>query len=256
MSDAVVPVPDSPVPEATQEVPVRPADWVTPPTEGEVITSVATGNSYTMGGKIGEGHFGMVYACFDTWGNDLAAKVMKPLAPYEKVKAATEAELNKLIVLRHPHITYVFDAFEYRDSFYIITERCYCPLTSLFSEVGDTFKGALWIRAVARCLLQAVQYIHNNQYVHQDIHLGNVFAAFTKDEMVVEGRCDALQAGRPWSREVVQRDRRHEYTGAVDASARGVGFIGVRGARPQDGHLPLWVALSAHPARERATLHC
>jgi serine/threonine-protein kinase len=140
-----------------------------------------------MGGKIGEGHFGMVYACFDTWGNDLAAKVMKPLAPYEKVKAATEAELNKLIVLRHPHITYVFDAFEYRDSFYIITERCYCPLTSLFSEVGDTFKGALWIRAVARCLLQAVQYIHNNQYVHQDIHLGNVFAAFTKDEMVVEG---------------------------------------------------------------------
>jgi serine/threonine-protein kinase len=166
---------------------VRPADWVTPPTEGEVITSEATGNSYTMGGKIGEGHFGMVYECFDTWGNDLAAKVMKPLAPYEKVKAATEAELNKLIVLRHPHITYVFDAFEYRDTFYIITERCYCPLTSLFSKVGDNFKGVLWIRAIARCLLQAVQYIHNNQYVHQDIHLGNVFAAFTKDEMVANG---------------------------------------------------------------------
>jgi eukaryotic-like serine/threonine-protein kinase len=178
-------MPQSVEPEATPEVPARPADWVTPPIEGEVITSLATGNSYTMGEKIGEGFFGMVYACVDTWSNDLAAKVMKPLAPYEKVKASTEAELGKLVFLRHPYITYVFDAFEYRDTFYIITERCYCPLTSLFSIVED-FKGTYWIKAVARCLLQAVQYIHNNQYVHQDIHLGNVFAAFAKDEMIAE----------------------------------------------------------------------
>jgi serine/threonine protein kinase len=131
--------------------------------------------------KIGEGNFGMVYACVDGWNNDLAAKVMKPLAPYERVKAATEAEIGKLIHLRHPHITYVFDAFEYRDTFYIITERCYCPLTELFSMPG--FNGLHWIKAIARCLLQAVHYIHNNQYVHQDIHLGNVFAAFAKNEM-------------------------------------------------------------------------
>jgi len=31
--------------------------------------------------------------------------------------------------------------------------------------------------------LQAVDYIHISQYAHQDIHLGNVFAAFAKDEM-------------------------------------------------------------------------
>jgi serine/threonine protein kinase len=37
--------------------------------------------------------------------------------------------------------------------------------------------------AVARCLLQAVNYLHINKYVHQDIHLGNIFAAFIKDEM-------------------------------------------------------------------------
>lgn len=168
-------------PDAVHEAVARPADWVTPPTEGEVITSEATGNSYTMGAKIGEGHFGLVYACVDVWNNNLAAKVMKPLAPYERVKAATEAELGKLLLLRHPHITYVFDAFEYRDTFYIITERCYCPLTQLFALEG--FHGLAWIRPIARCLLQAVHYIHNSQYVHQDIHLGNVFAAFAKNEM-------------------------------------------------------------------------
>jgi hypothetical protein len=56
---------------------VPPEDWVKPPSLGEVITSLATGNTYTMGEKIGEGNFGMVYSCADQWGNALAAKVMK-----------------------------------------------------------------------------------------------------------------------------------------------------------------------------------
>jgi serine/threonine protein kinase len=152
-----------------------------PPTEGEVITSETTGNSYTMGEKIGEGNFGLVYSCVDGWENKLAAKVLKPLAPYEKVKSSAQAELGKLHLLRHPYITYVFDAFEYRETFYIITERCYCPLTRLFSI--ESLNGSAWLKPIARCLLQAVHYIHLNQYVHQDIHPGNVFAAFAKDEM-------------------------------------------------------------------------
>ena len=96
---------------------IAPSDWVTPPTPGEGITSELTGNTYTMGEKIGEGYFGMVFGCIDVWNNEMAAKVMKPLEPYEKVKQATIAELNKLLQLRHPHITYVFDAFEYRETF-------------------------------------------------------------------------------------------------------------------------------------------
>lgn len=154
---------------------------VIPPTPGEVITSLATGNSYTMGGMIGEGHFGVVFDCIDVWGNALAAKVLKPLGTYEKVRASAEAELLKLVALRHPNITYVFDAFEYQDTFYIITERCYCPLTQLLSR--NEFQGLQWLTPIARCLLQAVHYIHLNQYAHQDIHAGNVFAAFAKDEM-------------------------------------------------------------------------
>lgn len=169
------------MPTGVPKIPAAPTDWITRPAEGEVITSQGTRNSYRMGEKIGEGHFGLVYACVDGWNNDLAAKVMKPLAAYERVKAAAEAELGKLVLLRHPHITYVFDAFEYRATFYIITERCYCPLTQLLAMEG--FDGQLWIKPIARCLLQAVHYIHNNQYVHQDIHLGNVFAAFAKNEM-------------------------------------------------------------------------
>jgi len=134
-----------------------------------------------MGEKIGEGHFGLVFSCFDVWNNSLAAKVMKPLGPPETVRAATLSEIDKLQRLRHPHITYVFDAFEFRDTYYIITERCYCPLSSLFSL--EQFSGLAWVKPIARCLLQAVNYAHINKYAHQDIHLGNVFAAFAKNEM-------------------------------------------------------------------------
>ena len=158
-----------------------PAKMVVPPAPGEVITSLGTGNTYTMGNPIGEGYFGLVFSCVDVWGNDLAAKVLKPVDTYDRVRVSAEAELRKLLVLRHPNITYIFDAFEYRDTFYIITERCYCPLTQLFSL--KDFNGLVWLVPIARCLLQAVHYIHLNQYVHQDIHLGNVFAAFAKNEM-------------------------------------------------------------------------
>lgn len=154
---------------------------VTLPTAGEVITSDATGISYVMGERLGEGHFGVVFACSDGWNNDLAAKVLKPTGTYESVRDAAEAELRRLLVLRHPHITYVYDAFEFRDTFYIITERCYCPMSQLVA--ADWFDGRVWVAPVARCVLQAVNYLHINQYAHQDIHLGNVFAAFSRNEM-------------------------------------------------------------------------
>lgn len=162
--------------------PSPPAALVIPPNPGETITSELTRNTYTMGEKIGEGFFGLVYSCVDVWKNHLAVKVLKGHAPYQIIEAAAHAEFQKLVLLRHPHVTYVFDAFHMAETIYIVTERCYCPLSQLFTEVEE-YDGKFWIRAVARCLLQAVHYIHLNGYVHQDIHLNNVFAAFARDEI-------------------------------------------------------------------------
>jgi serine/threonine-protein kinase len=135
-----------------------------------------------------------VYSCRDPWENDLAAKVIKALGrPYEKVKACTEAELTKLVALRHPNITYVYDAFEYRDTFYIITERCFCPLLQLFSLQG--FDGSKWLLPISRCLLQAVHYVHMNGVVHQDIHLGNVFTSIIKNEMPTDAMAIQFKLG-------------------------------------------------------------
>jgi serine/threonine-protein kinase len=102
-----------------------------PPTPGESITSFLTQNTYIMGEKIGEGSFGEVYSCMDVWNNELAAKVLKPLKPHDQLSTSANEEFQKLLTLRHPNITYIFDAFEYRDTFYIITERCHFTLANV-----------------------------------------------------------------------------------------------------------------------------
>jgi eukaryotic-like serine/threonine-protein kinase len=165
----------------TLSAPITKTKHATQPTIGEVITSLATGNSYTIGNKIGEGNFGIVYSCKDVWENDLAVKVLKPIETYEKIKELAEGEFIKLLQLRNPYITFVYDAFEYRDTFYIITELCHSPITNLFTI--ENFNGQIWLMGIARGLLQAVHYLHIHNFAHQDIHSGNVFATFVKDEL-------------------------------------------------------------------------
>jgi eukaryotic-like serine/threonine-protein kinase len=156
----------------------------TPPTEGELITSTSTGNTYRIGRVIGEGSFGVVYECTDTWDNELAVKILKPRGTYEEVRGSAVAELQKLRTLRHPNVTYVHDGFEFRHTFYIVFERCWQPINQFIQR--ENFKGHLWLRAMARQLLQAVHFLHCNDYVHQDIHGGNVFVATVRDDMAPE----------------------------------------------------------------------
>ncbi|MGD9946018.1 MAG: serine/threonine protein kinase, partial [Burkholderiaceae bacterium] len=145
------------------------------------ITSMMTGNTYTIGRVLGEGSFGTVYEATDVWLNELAVKVLKPHGTYEQIQQAAASEFQKLLQLRHSHVTHVVDAFEFQHTFYIVTERCFAPLSDLFRM--EQLNGPLWVRPVARCLLQAVHFLHVAGYVHQDIHFGNVFMQFHRNEM-------------------------------------------------------------------------
>ncbi|MCA2919879.1 MAG: serine/threonine-protein kinase [Microcystis sp. M015S1] len=151
------------------------------PGNGALITSEATGNTYRIGELIGEGNFGYVYRCSDTWENELAVKILKPKGTYDEVRAAAVAEFEKLKLLRHPNITFVFDAFEFQHTFYIVCEMCWKPINEFMQSEG--FNGRVWLRPIARQLLQAVHYIHCNHFAHQDIHGGNVFIQAARDDL-------------------------------------------------------------------------
>jgi serine/threonine-protein kinase len=152
-----------------------------PPTNGKSIQ--VDGKYYSIGNLLGNGHFGSVYECSDEWGNHLVAKVLMPKnQTYEDVREGWLEELNKLVTLRHPNITYIHTAFEYEDTFYIVIERCSMTLDVLITTQG--LKPDNWIPYVARDVLQGLEYIHSSGYVHKDIHPGNVFVSQSQDRMV------------------------------------------------------------------------
>jgi serine/threonine-protein kinase len=151
-----------------------------PPQGGEVIDN--DGHLYFIGPVLGAGGFGTVYECTDEWANDLVAKVLLPHnRSYEIVRDQWLQELDNLVLLRHPNITYIHDAFEYQDTFYLIMERCSWPLFDLIQM--PEVRCELWLPYVARDILQALEFIHQNGYVHKDLHPGNIFASQVRDRM-------------------------------------------------------------------------
>jgi serine/threonine-protein kinase len=150
------------------------------PVPGERIEH--NGRTYTIGDRIGQGAFSCVYACTDDWDNVLVAKVLWPHnQTYEDVRERWMHELKMLVDLRHPNITFIHDAFEYRDTFYLVLERCSFTLGQLIG-VPD-LQRELWVLPVARCVLQAVHFIHLSGYIHKDLHLENVHSAQVRDEI-------------------------------------------------------------------------
>ena len=160
--------------------PVQPKHFVLPQM-GEEIEH--RGHFYRIGKQLSAtGHFGVVFECTDSWGNELVAKILLPKArTYEAVRDDWLRELNNLIDLRNPFITHVFDAFEYQDTFYLIIERCSFSLADLIAW-PDT-QGEVWLNPIARCVLQAIHFIHSVGYVHKDIHPGNILTRCVKGEM-------------------------------------------------------------------------
>lgn len=146
-----------------------------PPTFGETVE--CDGRLYQLGAQIGQGAFGAVYECTDDWGNDLVAKVLLPRnRPYEEIQAAWLNEVTNLLTLRHPNITYVYDAFEYHDTFYVVIERMAANLAGYAMVRGNA-----WVPYLARDVLQGIEFIHSRGYVHKDLHPGNILISEAGD---------------------------------------------------------------------------
>lgn len=159
----------------------QPTRWFTLPQQGESF--LVYGKRYYIGERIGNGSFGEVFHCFDEWRNDLAAKVLTPRGlPYEVIRDSWLEELRKLKIIRHPNGTYLYDAFEINHTFYLIMEHCPMTLDRLIEM--PNMEGDVWLPHLARDILQGLEYIHVNNYVHKDIHPGNIFISQSYDRMV------------------------------------------------------------------------
>jgi serine/threonine protein kinase len=151
------------------------------PKPGDQLTH--NGRKYFLGDEIGQGYFGKVFGCSDRWANELVAKILLPRGrTYEQVEAEWKRELSNLLTLRHPHITYAYDAFEYNQTFFLVLERCGSDLHELIKL--DKLQPEKWLPSLARDVLQGLEFIHHAGFVHKDLHPGNIFVAWHRDRVL------------------------------------------------------------------------
>jgi serine/threonine-protein kinase len=110
-------------------------------------------------------------------------KLIRPdRRPYAEVQAEWAREVQRLLSLRHPNVVYIFDAFEDGALFYLALERCDHALSAM---LGTPLHEGLVIE-LARQLLAAIQFLHDNDVVHDDLHAGNVLIAHGRDRPIVK----------------------------------------------------------------------
>ena len=179
-----LPPPDSPSSQRriTQRIPAAAAAIpVTFPQLGSTLQSQR--GEYVVRAVLGAGEFGAVYECVGPFDQSYALKLFRPAnRPYAEVHAEWTLELKRLLSLRHPNVVYVHDAFEQDSLFYLALERCDHALSAM---LGLPMQDGL-VLELARQLLAAVQFLHDNDVVHDDLHPGNVLIVDGKDRPIVK----------------------------------------------------------------------
>jgi len=152
------------------------------PQLGSTLTS-AGGKSYTVTSVMGAGEFGAVFECVGPFDQAYAVKMIRPAnRTFQEVMAEWSREVERLFTLRHPNVVYIYDHFNDGYLFYLALERCDHALTAM---LGTPFQESLALE-LARQLLAAVQFLHDNDVVHDDLHPGNVLIAHATDRPVVK----------------------------------------------------------------------
>ncbi len=135
-----------------------------------------TRGTYEVRDVIGSGEFGAVYECIGPFDQIYAVKMVRPSnRPYAEVHAEWAKEVQRLFSLRHPNVVYIYDSFTHDHLFYLALERCDHALKVM---LGTPMQEGL-VLEISRQLLAAVQFLHDNDVVHDDLHAGNVLITHT-----------------------------------------------------------------------------
>lgn len=178
----IAPVSQPSLPAAMQPV-AAPAQRlvVRLPQIGTILASKR--GEYEVRRILGAGEFGAVYDCLGPFDQVYAVKMIRPAnRPYQEVYSEWDKENRRLMSLRHPNVVYMHDAFEQDHLFYMALEKCEHSLTDM---IGTPMQEGLLIE-LARQLLSAVQFLHDNDIIHDDLHPGNVLIIHGVDRPTVK----------------------------------------------------------------------
>lgn len=139
-------------------------------------------NDYTIGEVCGSGAFATVRKVISkTSGQTRALKIIKKQKSSDSSRMYLEVEILKKLI--HPNIMQIFEFYEDKKNFYIITELC---------EGGELFdmivnKGSFSedeAAYVMKQLLSSINYIHTSNICHRDLKPENILLDTKKNNII------------------------------------------------------------------------
>ena len=133
-------------------------------------------DNYISDKKLGEGSYGSVYRVKNK--NLNVYRAMKKINNTANIKSATALEditneINLLKKLDHPNIVKIFEFYNTKEGFFLITE--YCSGGELFDQIkkkGKFDEGAT--AYIMYQLLSSIFYCHNQGILHRDLKPENI----------------------------------------------------------------------------------
>jgi len=137
---------------------------------------------YTIGEIMGSGAFATVRKVIHKeTNNPRALKIIKKNPKQDSSRMYLEVDILKKLI--HPNIMQIFEFYEDKKNFYIITE--FCEGGELFDKVVE--KGNFKENEAAgimKQLLSAINYIHKNNIVHRDLKPENILLDTKKNNII------------------------------------------------------------------------
>ena len=134
--------------------------------------------------RIGKGSYGSVYKVLNKNSNLIRAMKIIP-KNYQKDNEEIMREINILKNLDHPNVMKIYEFLEDDKNYYLIQEFCdEGDLESILADKKKTFCEFL-VKFIMYQVFLAINYLHSNKIVHQDIKKKNVsIIKFTEDKKI------------------------------------------------------------------------
>ena len=130
---------------------------------------------YKIGRKLGEGSFGEVYLSTDKkTKKKVAVKVLpKTKSHNENRNSEILNEIEILKTLEHQNIVKIYEFYEGKSNFYIITE--FCNEGNLKRKIlQNTFLSEIELASIMFQLFSAISYCNTKNIMHRDLKLENI----------------------------------------------------------------------------------